>query len=524
MEAIVEYNYVAQEPDELTLKKGDVIKDIKMLHGGWWQGTLKDKRGMFPDNFVKVLETTAGSASGTLAGNRTNIGTGEGSSSSKSDEVTLRNGGSGRRICRVLFSYEPCNGDELKLVPNENVEFLGEVEEGWWRGRLNRRVGVFPSNFVSPPSHEETTKNKDKEVEELCRVLFPYETTNEDELTLAEGDIIKVLSKDAPDKGWWQGQLRGRIGLFPDNFVEVLNSKSEQEHDQCEEVNQVAPKIKHSIKAIEKAYTRKSLDTKSVKTDTVGKKVASPPSPLGSGSSDKKSILSSLKRLVGDNGSSSSNNNSNNNGNGSVSMGLEEELDGVERGEGLPLSHLTASRAKAPRRRPPTTQHLRHTAASSATSLTSPGHAASTEDNMTNGNTENSTEPLREDDGDGPIGKRKPPWVDELKQNQLERKKHGIDRVDKSEVKKERVVTSFQRLRTTTNVAEVGIKPEPGTEEKSKEIEKATPTDASNHVSPNTAQPAFVPYHVFSQLLDRVVALERTVNQLLMANSSKNDE
>lgn len=30
---------------------------------------------------------------------------------------------------------------------------------------------------------------------------------------------------------------------------------------------------------------------------------------------------------------------------------------------------------------------------------------------MTNGNSENSTEPLREDDGDGPIGKRKPPWV-----------------------------------------------------------------------------------------------------------------
>lgn len=54
MEAVVEYNYAAQESDELTLKKGDVIKDIKMQHGGWWEGTLKDKRGMFPDNFVKV--------------------------------------------------------------------------------------------------------------------------------------------------------------------------------------------------------------------------------------------------------------------------------------------------------------------------------------------------------------------------------------------------------------------------------------------------------------------------------------
>lgn len=55
MEAIVEYNYEAQEPDELTLKKGDVITEIKVMLGGWWEGTLRDKRGMFPDNFVKVI-------------------------------------------------------------------------------------------------------------------------------------------------------------------------------------------------------------------------------------------------------------------------------------------------------------------------------------------------------------------------------------------------------------------------------------------------------------------------------------
>jgi hypothetical protein len=54
MEALVEYNYKAQQSDELTIRKGDVIKDIKVSNGGWWEGTLRDKRGMFPDNFVKV--------------------------------------------------------------------------------------------------------------------------------------------------------------------------------------------------------------------------------------------------------------------------------------------------------------------------------------------------------------------------------------------------------------------------------------------------------------------------------------
>lgn len=121
-------------------------------------------------------------------------------SSTKSDEsVTLRNG-SGRRFCKVLFSYDPCNEDELTLVPQDSIEFLGEVEEGWWRGRLRGRVGVFPSNFVSPPVPEEQERFKERDKKEMYRVLFPYEAANEDELTLVEGDVIALLSKDAPDK------------------------------------------------------------------------------------------------------------------------------------------------------------------------------------------------------------------------------------------------------------------------------------------------------------------------------------
>lgn len=88
MEAIVEYNYVAKEPDELTLRKGDIIKEIKVMLGGWWEGTLRDKRGMFPDNFVKVLNTSSSSGTSTT----------DTVSTSKQEDVTLRNGGSGRRI------------------------------------------------------------------------------------------------------------------------------------------------------------------------------------------------------------------------------------------------------------------------------------------------------------------------------------------------------------------------------------------------------------------------------------------
>ena len=53
-----------------------------------------------------------------------------------------------KKRCRVLFSYQPLHEDELELNVDQVIEFLGEVEDGWWKGRAAGRVGVFPSNFV----------------------------------------------------------------------------------------------------------------------------------------------------------------------------------------------------------------------------------------------------------------------------------------------------------------------------------------------------------------------------------------
>lgn len=134
---------------------------------------------------------------------------------------------------------------------------------------MGGKVGVFPSNFVelidstSPVSANRKSHNINstilqnkinnnrssltssredlvghgdvgevpilppKPIREQCKVLYAYQPQNEDELKLAEGDVVSVLSKELPDKGWWKGELRGRIGVFPDNFVTLLPSESE---------------------------------------------------------------------------------------------------------------------------------------------------------------------------------------------------------------------------------------------------------------------------------------------------------
>ncbi|KAM4701656.1 SH3 domain-containing kinase-binding protein 1 [Discoglossus pictus] len=327
VDAIVEFDYKAQHDDELTISAGDIITKIKKEDGGWWEGELKGRRGLFPDNFVRELKKDMKKDVGSKPPDRPGHDISNGSSLHSSDAL-IRSSGRGertrRRRCQVAFSYMPQNEDELELKVGEIIEVLGEVEEGWWEGVLNGKTGMFPSNFIkelvteteiggnfeeqqiqqgfkdnagsesdggdsksegtngtsgaenqakkirgfgfgdifkdkpiklrprsiemendivplektmgrkipstmaSQESLKMETESKSK-TKEYCKVLFPYEALNEDELTIREGDIVIVINKDCVDMGWWEGEFNGRRGVFPDNFVKLLPPDFEKE-------------------------------------------------------------------------------------------------------------------------------------------------------------------------------------------------------------------------------------------------------------------------------------------------------
>ncbi|XP_042283072.1 nostrin [Thunnus maccoyii] len=58
-----------------------------------------------------------------------------------------------------------------------------------------------------------------------CKALYNFTPDQDDELTLKEGDLLDIYTKE--ESGWWFGVLNGRTGLFPSTYVEelpVLNS------------------------------------------------------------------------------------------------------------------------------------------------------------------------------------------------------------------------------------------------------------------------------------------------------------
>ncbi|XP_077101031.1 SH3 domain-containing kinase-binding protein 1 isoform X4 [Siphateles boraxobius] len=329
VEAIVEFDYQAQHDDELTIAVGDIISNIRKDDGGWWEGELDGRRGLFPDNFVREIKKDSKKEmkkESSLAGSRSDLSNG---SASPKSEPSLRPTKKGeairKRRCKATFSYTPQNEDELELKIGDIIEILGEVEEGWWEGSLSGQTGMFPSNFtkellaeaedltpledtrgtrtsikdstgsesdggdssslrsdtgsvsssseiqpkkvrgfgfgdifkdqpiklrprsvdmdndvekppmvkkVAPAVAQETMKaepeNKAK-AKEFCKVIFPYEAQNEDELSIKEGDIVAIINKDCADAGWWVGEVNGKQGVFPDNFVKLFIPEVEKE-------------------------------------------------------------------------------------------------------------------------------------------------------------------------------------------------------------------------------------------------------------------------------------------------------
>ncbi|XP_020564921.1 rho guanine nucleotide exchange factor 7 isoform X4 [Oryzias latipes] len=54
----------------------------------------------------------------------------------------------------------------------------------------------------------------------LVKARFPFQQTNEDELSFSKGDIIVVRRQE--EGGWWEGSLNGKTGWFPSNYVREL--------------------------------------------------------------------------------------------------------------------------------------------------------------------------------------------------------------------------------------------------------------------------------------------------------------
>ncbi|XP_063604535.1 uncharacterized protein LOC134780011 isoform X2 [Penaeus indicus] len=62
--------------------------------------------------------------------------------------------------------------------------------------------------------------NRTPEPKQVAKALYNFTAQNKRELTFNKGDVIFI--RRSIDKNWYEGELRGSVGIFPCNYVEIV--------------------------------------------------------------------------------------------------------------------------------------------------------------------------------------------------------------------------------------------------------------------------------------------------------------
>ncbi|XP_035579999.1 dynamin-binding protein isoform X1 [Zalophus californianus] len=210
------FDFCPSVSEELPLFVGDVIEVLAVVDEFWLLGRKEDVTGQFPSSFVET--------------------------------VTIPSLKAGERlfVCVCEFTSQELNS--LPLHRGDLVILDGAPTTPWLQGRSCWGArGFFPSSCVrelclSSQSRCWCPQSTLLQIPEYsmgqARALMGLSAQLDEELDFREGDVITIIG--VPEPGWFEGELEGRRGIFPEGFVELLGPLrtvdelvSPGNHDDC---------------------------------------------------------------------------------------------------------------------------------------------------------------------------------------------------------------------------------------------------------------------------------------------------
>ncbi|XP_029362853.1 GRB2-related adapter protein-like isoform X1 [Echeneis naucrates] len=257
MEAVALFSFTASETDEISFQKGDIIKVTEMEDDScWFTAEIQGKRGYVPENYISLLPHTwfAGRVSRLEAEQRlrwkdTGVFLVRESESAPGEFSVSVSYGDRVEHFRVLEGGgQYCIWDELFCSLNRLVDFYRTHSIAMERvvflkdppssPRLLPHLGSnpYPNPYKSssqeslpsprlyshlerdPPPHRlEPVLGKPR----LAHALCDYTPPQTAHLHFLRGDLIDLL--DCSGSLTWRGRCRGRVGIFPPEYVQLLH-------------------------------------------------------------------------------------------------------------------------------------------------------------------------------------------------------------------------------------------------------------------------------------------------------------
>ncbi|XP_035765937.1 SH3 domain-containing protein 19 [Neolamprologus brichardi] len=218
------FDFEGEHSDELSFSEGDVIQLKEYMGQDWARGQIGGHTGIFPLNFVDVIEDLPPPPSqkpskkvalpGMAAASPSiHPEAGKPAQASHSDVEWVV----------ALYDYPGRTEEELSFQQGDCILVTKHIDAEWSSGRLNGREGLFPRNYVESTTGQQPFNNQENGAAGggRARALYSFASTCDEELSLRVGDIITNL--ESIDDEWFLGDLRGKRALVPKNYVQVLD-------------------------------------------------------------------------------------------------------------------------------------------------------------------------------------------------------------------------------------------------------------------------------------------------------------
>uniref|UniRef100_A0A6J0UHK1 Dynamin-binding protein n=1 Tax=Pogona vitticeps TaxID=103695 RepID=A0A6J0UHK1_9SAUR len=225
------FDFCPSVSEELPLFVGDIIEVLAVIDEFWLLGKKEGVTGQFPSSFVEPVDIPA----------------------LKQGEKLF--------VCTSNFtSQEP---GSLSLQRGDLVILDGPQASPWPQGRsCSGARGFFPSSCVQelclssvgPQSHYGTALEMPAYALGQARALMGLSAQLEEELDFREGDVITIVG--IPEPGWFEGELEGHRGIFPEGFVELLGPLKTEGNSEA-----LTSSENHGMNGVKEAYLQEEQRT-----------------------------------------------------------------------------------------------------------------------------------------------------------------------------------------------------------------------------------------------------------------------
>ncbi|CAM4710879.1 unnamed protein product [Leuciscus chuanchicus] len=195
------FEFLPSVSEELPLFTGEVIEVLSVVDEFWLLGIKDGVTGQFPSTFV--------------------------------EPVVIPSTKTAENLYVCINDFNSVEAGNLPLKRGDVVAAECSVDAVWIRGHNAwGSRGLFPVSCIkelelSGRSRQLSERSAAAQASELpphalgqARALMSLHAQLDEELDFREGDVITIIG--LPEPGWFQGELAGRTGVFPEGFVELL--------------------------------------------------------------------------------------------------------------------------------------------------------------------------------------------------------------------------------------------------------------------------------------------------------------